>query len=166
MLDSLRADFIFGWRQLNKRRVTSAVAILSLGLAIGACTAAFSIIDALFLRPLPIANPDRLYALSLGESARNFTYAEIRQMRAVQGQAELIAVSGPRIRSVGGPVHPTDLIGVAHSLPYFLGCAVAKETTNKLVTNTVITVICLIVPSFLVVHWLHQRQHILLRADR
>jgi putative ABC transport system permease protein len=93
-LDSLRADVVFGWRQLVKRKATSAAAILSLGLAIGACTAAFRIVDALFLRPLPIANPERLYALSLGESARNFTYTEIRQMRAVQGPAELIAVSG------------------------------------------------------------------------
>ncbi len=93
-LDSLRADAVFGWRQINKRKATSAAAILSLGLAIGSCTAAFRILDALFLRPLPIANPERLYALSLGEAARNFTYPEFRQMRAAQGPAELIAVSG------------------------------------------------------------------------
>ncbi len=37
-LDSLRADAVFGWRQLKKRKVTSAAAILSLALAIGACT--------------------------------------------------------------------------------------------------------------------------------
>lgn len=94
MLDSLRADVIFGWRQLKKRKATAAAAILSLGLAIGACTAAFRIVDALFLRPLPIANPDGLYGVALGESGRNFTYGEFRQMRAAQGQAELIAVSG------------------------------------------------------------------------
>ncbi len=63
-LDGLRADTVFAWRQLNKRRVTSLAAILSLGLAIGASTAAFRIIDALFLRPLPIAHPERLYALT------------------------------------------------------------------------------------------------------
>src|SRR5580658_2555431 len=40
-LDSLRADAVFGWRQLMKRKVTSAAAILSLALAIGACTSAF-----------------------------------------------------------------------------------------------------------------------------
>jgi len=93
-VDSLRADAVFGWRQLNKRKATSAAAILALGLAIGACTAAFRIVDALFLRPLPVANPDGLYGVSLGESLRNFTYDEFRQMRAEQGQAELIAVSG------------------------------------------------------------------------
>src|SRR5579871_4075997 len=56
-LDSVRSDIIFGWRQINKRRMTSAAAIVSLALAIGACTAAFRLVDAMFLRPLPIANP-------------------------------------------------------------------------------------------------------------
>src|SRR5579871_6282982 len=49
-LDSLRADAVFGWRQLSKKKATSAVAILSLGLAFGACTGAFRLIDALLLR--------------------------------------------------------------------------------------------------------------------
>src|SRR5438045_1935496 len=35
-LDTLRADFMFGWRQLKRNRVTSAAAVLSLALAIGA----------------------------------------------------------------------------------------------------------------------------------
>ena len=63
-LDSLRADAVFGWRQLNKKRVTSAAAILSLALAIGACTSAFRIIDALLLRPLPVADPEHLYSVT------------------------------------------------------------------------------------------------------
>src|SRR5260370_2516783 len=63
-LDSLRADAVFGWRRLRKKRVTSAAAILSLALAIGACTSAFRLIDALLLRPLPIAHPEQLYATS------------------------------------------------------------------------------------------------------
>src|SRR5271165_6305767 len=63
-LDSLRADTIFGWRQIKKRKMTSAAAVLSLALAIGACTAAFRLIDALLLRPLPVAGSERLYALT------------------------------------------------------------------------------------------------------
>src|ERR1700732_2228034 len=62
-LDSLRADAVFGWRQLKKKKVTSAAAILSLALAGGACTSAFRLIDALLLRPLPVTEPERLYAL-------------------------------------------------------------------------------------------------------
>src|ERR1022692_728249 len=62
-LDSLRADAVFGWRQLMKRKVSSAAAVLSLGLAIGSCTSAFRLIDALLLRSLPVAEPEHLYAL-------------------------------------------------------------------------------------------------------
>src|SRR5215831_15728708 len=54
-LDSLRSDAVFGWRQLKKRKATSAAAVLSLGLAIGSCVAAFRLIDAVLWRPLPIA---------------------------------------------------------------------------------------------------------------
>jgi hypothetical protein len=55
-LESLRADAIFGWRQLAKTKITSAAAILSLALAIGACTSAFRLIDALLLRHSPLEN--------------------------------------------------------------------------------------------------------------
>jgi predicted permease len=101
-LDSLRADTIFGWRQLWKRKVTSAAAVLSLALAIGACTSAFRLIDALLLRPLPVANPESLYVLSrqgLGWNGQpqtfdGWAYPAFRRMRAaVKEQAELIAIS-------------------------------------------------------------------------
>ena len=101
-LDSLRADAIFGWRQLLKKKLTSATAILSLGLAIGACTSAFRFADALLFRPLPIAEPERLYALSrqmprwdgqLG-TYDGWAYPGFVRMRAaVKDQAELIAAS-------------------------------------------------------------------------
>jgi len=64
-LDSLRADAIFGLRQLNKNKIASGAAILSLALAIGACTSAFRLVDALLLRPLPVVQPEGLYILSL-----------------------------------------------------------------------------------------------------
>ncbi|MCU1260976.1 MAG: hypothetical protein JWO80_3861, partial [Bryobacterales bacterium] len=54
-LDSLRADTVFGWRQLLNKKLTSAAAILSLALGIWACTSAFRLIDALLLLPLPVA---------------------------------------------------------------------------------------------------------------
>jgi putative ABC transport system permease protein len=101
-LESLRADAIFGLRQLNKTKITSAAAILSLALAIGACTSAFRLIDALLLRPLPVANPNRLFDLSRQGTGpegtpQNFdewAYPDFQLMRAaVKNQAELIAVS-------------------------------------------------------------------------
>jgi predicted permease len=100
-LDSLRADAVFGWRQLMKRKVTSAAAILSLALGIGACTGAFRLIDALLLRPLPVAGAERLYALSREaffdgklQSFDGWAYPSFRLMRAAaKDQAELMAVS-------------------------------------------------------------------------
>jgi predicted permease len=101
-LDSLRADTVFGWRQLMKRKVTSAAAVLSLALAIGACTAAFRLIDAILLRPLPVAAPERLYTVARQgvdvdgqvRTADMWAYPDFRLMRAaVKSQAELIAVS-------------------------------------------------------------------------
>ncbi len=100
-LDSLRADAVFGWRQLAKKKVTSAAAILSLALGIGACTGAFRLIDALLLRPLPVAAPERLYELAREafydgklQSYDAWAYPAFRLMRAaVKDQAELIAVS-------------------------------------------------------------------------
>ncbi len=101
-LDSLRADSIYGWRQLWKRKVTTAAAVLSLALAIGACTSAFRLIDALLLRPLPISEPERLYSVSRrgvgpdGQPASfgHWAYPSFELMRAaVKDQAELLAVS-------------------------------------------------------------------------
>jgi putative ABC transport system permease protein len=101
-LDALRADALFGWRQVAKHKVTSAAAILSIGLALGACLSAFRLIDALLWRPLPIAGPDRLYVLSrhthgpdgMPRSYDGFEYPLFRSLRAAaRGQAELLAIS-------------------------------------------------------------------------
>src|SRR5690242_18508483 len=64
MSNSLFLDARFGLRMLRKHRVITAAAVLSLSLAIGACTAAFSLIDALILRPLPVHDPAQLIALT------------------------------------------------------------------------------------------------------
>ncbi len=50
-LHALSADVVFGWRQLVSRPVVSLAAILSLGLAIGATSAVFRLVDAVLLRP-------------------------------------------------------------------------------------------------------------------
>jgi predicted permease len=101
-LGSLRADAVFGWRQLMKRKVTSAAAVLSLGLAIGACTSAFRLIDALLLRPLPVKDAGQLYNASRegklddGTTSTHdgWAYPDFLLMRdAVKDQAELLAAS-------------------------------------------------------------------------
>jgi predicted permease len=101
-LDALRADVVFGWRQLKRNKVTSAAAVLSLALAMGACVSAFRLMDALLWRPLPVAHPERLYALSRQATIPNgkvFAYGDwaypnfVLMREAAKGKAELIAVS-------------------------------------------------------------------------
>src|SRR6185503_8551481 len=53
-------DFKYGWRQLIKAPGFTITAILTLGLAIGANTAVFSLVDAVLLKSLPYPRPERL----------------------------------------------------------------------------------------------------------
>jgi predicted permease len=102
-LDSLRGDVVFAWRQLKKNKATSLAAVLSIGLAMGACASAFRLIDALLLRPMPVAHPERLFVVSFDVNIPpdgklltddSCAYPMFRQMRAlVKDQAELVAIS-------------------------------------------------------------------------
>jgi predicted permease len=60
-------DARFAARMLNRARGSTVLAVLCLGLGIGASTAIFSIVNALLLRPLPLAESDRLMRISRGQ---------------------------------------------------------------------------------------------------
>jgi predicted permease len=100
-LNAVSSDIVFGWRQLNKHRAVSIAAILSLGLAIGATTAAFRLLDAVLLRPLPVADPARLFVLSVTEvdsqnrieERDDFDYPTYRRYSTIVGtRADLLIV--------------------------------------------------------------------------
>jgi len=62
-------DLRFAARMLYRARASTLLAVLCLGLGIGASTAIFSIVNALLLRPLPVAAPDRLPRITRGQDA-------------------------------------------------------------------------------------------------
>lgn len=58
--DSFRQDLTFTLRALRRAPGFFTVAVLILGLGIGATTAVFSVVNAVLLRPLPFEEPERL----------------------------------------------------------------------------------------------------------
>jgi len=103
-LDSLLRDFRFGLRTLAKHRTASLAAIASLSLAIGASTAAFTLIDALIFRPLPLPAPSQLIDLAhvmpaffspdnQPRESDSFSYPQYELLRdTARDQADLFAM--------------------------------------------------------------------------
>jgi predicted permease len=146
-LDSLRADAVFGWRQLMKRKVTSTAAILSLALAIGACTSAFRLIDALLLRPLPVAGADRLYSITFeSPSATDGTPVPydscsypmfLRVRAAVRDQAEAVAISmynGPTDLTYGSD-QEIERVNFQYVSGWMFGVFGLRPATGRLLTS-------------------------------
>lgn len=65
--ESLWQDLRYGMRQLLRSPGFSVVALLTLALGIGANTAIFTLVHAVMLKQLPIADPQHLYRVGEGE---------------------------------------------------------------------------------------------------
>jgi predicted permease len=83
-LERLGQDTRYGLRILARNPAFAATAILCLAIGTGATTAAFSIADALLLRPLPVARPAEVVSLiqtSPEKSSAGLSYPELADVR-------------------------------------------------------------------------------------
>jgi macrolide transport system ATP-binding/permease protein len=133
-MSALLQDLRYGFRRLRQSPGFALVCVMTLALGIGANTAIFTLIDAVMLKSLPVANPGQLYRLGdngnccvlggLQDEWAIYSYdlykdfrdhePEFSQMAAFQGGVDNLNV---RRDSASGPAEP--FIGEFVSGNYF-----------------------------------------------
>ncbi len=123
-------DAKYGLRTMAKHPSFTAIAVLTLGLAIGANTAIFSVVNAVLLQPLPYKDPDQLVKIYTQFPSMSFDrfwlsrpeYFELR--KDSRSYAELAAFSEGTV-AIGGIDRPIRVPAAytTHTLAPLLGVA-------------------------------------------
>jgi predicted permease len=112
-MDHLLQDVRFAFRMLFKTPTFTIVAVLTLALGIGANTAIFTLVNAIFFHALPVSTPDRLMSIfttdqrnrgAFGGALANFLPVSYPNGSDIQHQAQ--SFSGIAIQT-GAPVSMT-----------------------------------------------------------
>lgn len=120
-------DIRYALRQLTKSPGFTVVAVIGLALAIGANAALFSVVNSVFLRPLPYHEPDRLVRLSSTDESRDlertgFSYTRfltVQQQPGVFSSLAFAAPNGLTLTDRGDPEQLVALHASASLLPTF-----------------------------------------------
>lgn len=116
----MRAMLRHAVRQLLKSPGFTAIAVLGLALGIGANVALFSVVNSIFLHPLPFREPDRLVRLSSTDAAKNltrvgFSYSRYLEVQERQQVFSDLALSTGNAFTLTGQGDPEQLIGLQAS---------------------------------------------------
>jgi len=119
LLEDFLRDMRYGVRLLFRTKAFAIVAILTLGLGIGAATAVFSVVRGVLLRPLPYPDPDRVVRLHQvdGNGRRTNSVSEPNfedwksGTRSFSAMAEMSAGQSPV--TIGGEATMTQGTGVS-----------------------------------------------------
>jgi len=109
IVETVGRDLRYGVRALRRNPAFAIVAIASLALGIGVNCAVFTVLNAVLLKELPVAEPDRLVAVGVmrREGRFDFSYPIFRDIASRQqvlaGMAASGGVSLPHVRLEGDP---------------------------------------------------------------
>jgi predicted permease len=114
------SEIRYAIRQLRKSPGFTLVAILGLALGIGANVAFFSVVNSVFLRPLPYREPDRLVRLSSTNETQNlvrvgFSYSRYLAVRDQQQVFSDLALSIGNAFTLTGRGDPEQLVALQAS---------------------------------------------------
>jgi predicted permease len=123
-MQTLLADLRYGFRLLRQSPGFTTIAILALALGIGANTAIFSTLDAVLLRPLPYADPDRVVmvwedASSIGFAHNTPAPANYFDWREQNHVFTEIAATRTRTRAITGDGSAEQLLGYQATTNFF-----------------------------------------------
>jgi predicted permease len=133
-MDGLRQDLGHGARQLRRSPGFTLAAVVTLALGIGANTAIFSLIHAVMLRSLPVADPGRLYSLGDNQNCcvisgaqddfTEYSYPQYLELRDHTPEISELAAFQPHpttlsVRRAGSPAAAAPGLGELVSSNYF-----------------------------------------------
>src|SRR5262245_42137454 len=125
-METLLQDIRFAIRVLRKAPTFTLVAVVTLGLAIGATTSMFSVIEATLLRPLPFSQPSQLVMLYLtrsenggGNSRLRWAYPRFLVLKQNAKSFEELATFGSSNLNITGVEQPLRVRGEIVSAGYF-----------------------------------------------
>ena len=103
-IEELAQDLRYGGRGLRKNPSFTAVAVITLTLAVVSTMTVFNLIEALFVRPLPVPHASELVTLTRwqnGNSSEHFSYPQIRLLEQREELFSAVAGIGSDIVNVG-----------------------------------------------------------------
>lgn len=119
-LETLLRELKYSVRRLGKVPAVTAIAVLSIGLGIGANATIFSIASRFLLRPAPVGNPSTLLALHIGEGGMGFSWPVYNDFRARAKSFSGVAGYYPLLAtSISGGSEPERVWGQAVTANFF-----------------------------------------------
>jgi putative ABC transport system permease protein len=102
MIDSLRLDLRYAFRQLLRSPLLTLMASASLAVGIGVAAAGLSVLNALLFRPLPVPEPDRVLLVQSDHYTSEWSYRDYQELER-SGVFASIAAEGSHNVSISIP---------------------------------------------------------------